>query len=177
VARDISKRQMGVALGDEMREQLEKAAQASDVSVAEEIRRRLTRTFAEDAKAATVDAATRDLQDKITDLAEEVQLETNAPWHANLVSFAAFRHGVILLLGRQKATAMADAPTTLGERPHQSIPGSDDPQEIGILLEMRVSESESPEHRRAWRQGLEKSNREIVALHERRARGENGNGK
>jgi hypothetical protein len=176
MARDISKRQMGVALGDEMRERLEKAAEASDVSVAEEIRRRVARTFAEDAKAAAVDAATRDLQDKIADLAEEVQLETNAPWHANLASFAAFRQGIVLLLGRRKAT-MSNVPTAFGERPHQSIPGTDDPQEIGILLEMRVSESESPEHRRTWRQGLEKSFQEIVALHGRRARGENGNGK
>jgi hypothetical protein len=168
-----------VALGDEMRQQLEKAAEASGASVAEEIRRRVARTFEEDAKAATIDEATRNLHGKIADLAEEVELETAGAWHAHPGSFAVFRRGVLWLLAQLKPegapTLFERVPPLPSPRPHQSDTRSD-PDEIGIMLASRVMEASSPEHRRRWRAAMEKDIQEIRAIHERRARGES-NGK
>jgi TraY domain len=162
--------QFKVALDESLRAGLEAAAARSGRSLTEEIRARL-----EGAAGESADPTTEDLRAKISALAEEVELETGTPWHAHQGSFAAFRQGILSALARFKAS-MPEGSPAFGERPHQSAPGND-PQEIGITLEARVSEASSPQHRRRWRASSEETFRQIRALHERRARGETDNGK
>jgi hypothetical protein len=161
--------QFKVALESNLRDALEAAAERSGRTVAAEIRARL-----EGAHGESADPVTRDLQVKIAALAEEVELETGAAWRAHLSSFAAFRQGVVRLLERRRAALPDDSPTTFGDRPHQTMSGS--PEEIGIVLEVRVSEEPSPENRRARRRSVENAWRELVAF-QRRKRGETNNGK
>ena len=161
--------QFKVALEPNLRDALEAAAARSGRTLAAEIRARL-----EGVAGKSGDPITQDLQAKIAALAEEVELETGAPWHAHLGSFASFEYGVAKLLGRRKE-AIQHSPTAFGDRPHQTMAGS--PEEIGHVLELRVSEERSPENRRAFRRSLENAWRELVALRQRRKRGETNNGK
>ena len=161
--------QFKVALEPNLRDSLEVAAARSGRTLAAEIRARL-----EGAVGEFADPVTRDLQTKIAALAEEVELETGAAWHAHLGSFAAFEYGVVKLLARRKE-AIQYSPTAFGDRPHQTMAGS--PEEIGHVLELRVSEERSPENRRSFRRSLENAWRELVAFQQRRKRGETNNGK
>jgi hypothetical protein len=162
--------QFKVALEPNLRDALEAAAARSGRTLAAEIRARL-----EGAVGESADPVTRDLQTKIAALAEEVELETGAPWHAHLGSFAAFRQGVVELLARRKAAIPDHSPTAFGDRPHQTMIGS--PEEIGTRLELRVSEEPSPENRRARRRWMENAWRELVAFQQRQKRGDTNNGK
>ena len=82
--------QFKVALEPNLRDTLEAAAARSGRTLAAEIRARL-----EGAGGESADPVTQDLQTKIAALAEEVELETGAAWHAHLGSFAAFDRALL----------------------------------------------------------------------------------
>jgi hypothetical protein len=77
MGRNPSKKQMGVGLPAELRERLEVASAGASHSLAEEIRRRVERTFKEDAG----DPVTRELIAGILNLAETIRLDLGAAWH------------------------------------------------------------------------------------------------
>jgi hypothetical protein len=162
--------QFKVALEPNLRDALEAAAVRSGRTLAAEIRGRL-----EGAAGESADPVTRDLEAKITALAEEVELETGAAWHAHLGSFAAFRQGIVELLAQRKSAIPDDSPTAFGDRPHQTMIGS--PEEIGARLALRVSEEPVPENRRARRRWMENAWRELAAFQQRRGQGDTNNGK
>jgi hypothetical protein len=68
--------QFKVSMPDVLREWLEKASTDSGKSIAEEIRERVTRSF-----AIRVDPETSDLIDFIVRLALQMEQETGSPWH------------------------------------------------------------------------------------------------
>jgi alkanesulfonate monooxygenase SsuD/methylene tetrahydromethanopterin reductase-like flavin-dependent oxidoreductase (luciferase family) len=86
MARRDVKRQMGVALSDDLREQLERAAEEAGHSIAEEIRVRIARTFQQEA----IDPVTRELLEGIINLAEIIRADLGAEWHAYSGNHAAF---------------------------------------------------------------------------------------
>jgi hypothetical protein len=162
--------QFKVALESNLRDALDAAAVRSGRTLAAEIRARL-----EGAHRESADPVTQDLQAQIAALAEEVELETGAAWHAHLGSFAAFAQGIVELLAQRKAAIPDGSPTAFGDRPHQTMIGS--PEEIGARLALRVSEEPLAENRRAHRRWMENAWRELVAFQQRREEGDTNNGK
>src|SRR5262245_14258787 len=98
MARGPSKRQMGVGLPDELRAQLEAAASAADQSLAEEIRQRVERSFAEDAR----DPVLRDLLDDVEQLVELVKFDVGEDWQSSAGAHAVFRSAVLALIDERK---------------------------------------------------------------------------
>jgi hypothetical protein len=90
------KKTMGVALPDDLRKQLEQAAQAAGWSIAEEIRWRVKRTFEEDA----LDPETRGLLAAIKRLADLVQIQTGHSWYRNLGALVVLQHAIFYRLSR-----------------------------------------------------------------------------
>jgi hypothetical protein len=90
MARREVKRQMGVALSDDLREQLERAADVAGHSIAEEIRVRLAHSFQQEA----IDPVTRELIEGIVNLAESNRVDMGAAWHASSGAHAAFSAAV-----------------------------------------------------------------------------------
>jgi hypothetical protein len=69
--------QLKITMPDDLRVKLDQASAKSSLSVAEEVRSRVERTFQEDA----ADPPTRELMDTVQKLAELVKLQTGRPWH------------------------------------------------------------------------------------------------
>src|SRR5262249_43125831 len=88
-----SKRQMGVSLPGDLRAQLEKASEAAGISLAEEIRQRVERTFKEDA-AMAADPITHELTTGIANLADTIRLDLATAWYAHSFSHDAFAAAV-----------------------------------------------------------------------------------
>jgi hypothetical protein len=129
MGRGPSKRQMGVGLPADLRAQLEAASTAAGHSVAEEIRRRVERTFKEDG----IDPVTRELRDDIVQLAELVRFDVAGDWHSDPVAHAAFRSAVLALIGERKPKGVqifGAARELFGA----GISQSDDPDTIGRAL-------------------------------------------
>lgn len=111
-------RQFPVALPDEVRERLEAAAKASERSLAEEIRRRLNKSF----EADTHDEQTRDLAYAVIWMAEELGRQTGRPWHSTRKSRSALAVAIehwLEISGPQESAAVSDLfgpddPPTLG---------------------------------------------------------------
>ena len=94
-------RQIAVALPPDLRERLEKAASASQHSIAMEIRQRLEQTFS----AESVDKATRELVFTIEDIAELVRTQTGRGWHGHHHAWWIFWHAINALLRRAEPLA------------------------------------------------------------------------
>src|SRR5262249_15593412 len=88
-------KQMGVALPDDLRAKLDAAAVESGISLAEEIRRRLERSFTQDANEKAQDPKTRELADDVMRLAEAITYQAKHEgdrswvWHSNAATHAA----------------------------------------------------------------------------------------
>jgi hypothetical protein len=135
VARGEVKRQMGVALSDDLRDRLEKSADAAGHSVGEEIRQRLERTFAEDDAR---DPETRKLISAIADLAIWVRIQTNRDWHSHPAANRVLRDAITTYLARLKPSG--EPVFAPGELPTVRLvaAGSDDPEAMGLALEALV---------------------------------------
>ncbi len=111
-------RQLAVALPEETRSHLEKAAAASGQSIAEEIRRRIDTTIASEA----IDPVTRELRDGLLNIAALLRSDFAADWHTSWWAHKAFVAAIIQRLAeyqppeRQSAAvnALFDPPETIG---------------------------------------------------------------
>jgi hypothetical protein len=83
--------QLKITMPDELRAQLDQASAKSSLSVAEEIRSRVERTFQEEA----ADPPTRELMDAVQKIAELVKLQTGRPWHEDDRAATLFHHAII----------------------------------------------------------------------------------
>jgi hypothetical protein len=160
MGRGPSKRQMGVALSDDLRRELETASVRAGHSIAEEIRRRLEWTL----DLEPVDEATREFVKALAILATEIELETGAAWHSHAGAHKAFRQGLLWLLDELKP----EADVTFGTRLHRANP-TDDPQIIGITaaLEIWTMRNGSRQDRESRRVKREHICRQILEMQQR----------
>src|SRR5579859_4871669 len=89
-------RQIPVALSADSRARLEEAAANAGHSLAEEIRRRLERTFVEDA----TDQPTRDLMLTFDDLNRLVAAQTGYSWYTHPGAWSVLRAAILARLDR-----------------------------------------------------------------------------
>ena len=92
---------MGVALPDDLREQLQQAADAAGHSVAAEIRLRLEQSFRDDG----IDPRTRLLMATINELAVLVKLQTSHHWFDHAAAGRVFRRMITARLARLKPSS------------------------------------------------------------------------
>lgn len=104
---------------------LRQAAERAGHSITEEVRQRLGTSFERDA-AATRDPKLAALQRRIGELAAQLQLDVDAPWHANAFAFVAFRAGVLCLLDEDQPEGEPTPPKGTGR-----MIGGDDPETLG----------------------------------------------
>jgi hypothetical protein len=92
--------QLKITMPDDLRAKLDQASADSSLSVAEEIRSRVERTFQED----SADPPTRELMDSVQELAELVKLQTGRSWHEDVraanILFEAIVHRFVRLYPR-----------------------------------------------------------------------------
>jgi hypothetical protein len=115
-------KQLKVSLPDDLRAQLDAAAAGSGQSLAQEIRRRLERTLAEDAAKHAIDPKTQRLADAVIGLAADVQEHAGVSWHGNSRANEALAEAVLTYLSalKQPPSAADDLfgpfdPKTLGQ--------------------------------------------------------------
>ena len=123
------KRQMGVALPDDLREQLQLAADAAGHSVAAEIRKRVEESFRSDG----INQPTRELANDVIELAQLVRLDVGANWNTDPGAHAAFKSAVGALIDEHKPEG---APVFGAVRDlfGAGISKSDDPDTLGRAL-------------------------------------------
>lgn len=127
---ETKQKQLPVSLTPHLRRELEAAAAKSGVSLGEEVRQRLFKSFADE----TVDARTRELADAVIGFAIGVKLETGREWHAHPAANRALRFAVTARLARLKPEG--DDMFKAGEMPNNRIiTSSEDPQVIGQTIE------------------------------------------
>jgi plasmid stability protein len=143
VRRGPPKKQMGVALDDELRAMLEASAAVKGHSLAAEIRQRLEQTFVDEG----IDPKTRELFAKIVELDRLLWAsQTNKlSWYRHAGAHRVFRNAIVALLARLRPPGEAVfAPGDLA--PHPLI-ASEDPETIGLGLEAVVSLRAVPSRR------------------------------
>jgi hypothetical protein len=77
--------------------ELQRGAGRAGHSAAEELRQRLAASFARDEEARR-DPKLAELRDDIGQLASQLELDTDGPWHSDPFAFVAFRAGILALL-------------------------------------------------------------------------------
>jgi hypothetical protein len=117
--RGESKKQMGVALPDYLRGKLAAASAAANVSIAEEIRRRLEMSFEVDAR----DDYTQGLVSAAIWIAGDITAQAGAYWHATQKGRQAVAAGIRLYIETMLPPVQAGA----GE----DLFGPDDPETLG----------------------------------------------
>ena len=120
MTRGDTKKQMGVALPDHLRGKLAAASAVANSSIAEEIRKRLETSFAND----EVDHQTRDLVAAAMSIAEEITAQSGADWHETQKGRQAVAAGV-----RHYLETMA--PPVLAGKAADDLFGPDDPETLG----------------------------------------------
>jgi|SRR5271165_256567 len=123
------RRQLGVALDDELRERLAAAAEAKGHSIAEEVRQRVQQTF--DAEA--FDRPTRDLMRAIGGFAVLVRLQTNHTWHSHPAANRVMRYAITARHARLQPKG--EAVFAPNELPASRLVASDDLEAMGLGLE------------------------------------------
>jgi hypothetical protein len=129
MAQGPRQKQMGVSLTEELRAQLSAASTARGHSIAEEIRQRLERTFAEDA----LDPVLRTFVADLIAVAELVRVDTGGGWSSDPASHAAFKAAVLALLTEHQP----NGPPIFGavrDLLGTNVLGSDDPETVGRTL-------------------------------------------
>jgi hypothetical protein len=119
MTRGDSKKQMGVALPDYLRGKLATVSAAADISIAEEIRRRLEMSFENDAR----DDQIRDLISAAIWIARDITAQVGADWHATQKGRQAVAAGIRLYIEAMLPSVQVDA----GE----DLFGPDDPETLG----------------------------------------------
>jgi hypothetical protein len=114
-----------------LRARLDAAIAKSGRSIADEIRTRVEQSLDHD----VADKSAREWADGIALMPAEIEKETGAVWHKHLGAWRAFRRAILERLARSKPGGTIK----FGARPHQTG-HSDDPEEIGIWVEMRLRE-------------------------------------
>jgi hypothetical protein len=120
---------MGVALPEALRAQLSSASAAGGRSVAEEIRQRLERSFAED----NLDPALRAFTADVIAIAELVRVDTGGSWNKDPAAHAAFRSALLALLSDYQpegAPVFGAVRDLLG----RGTLSQDDPETVGRAL-------------------------------------------
>jgi hypothetical protein len=127
---------MGVALSDYLRRKLAATSAAANVSVAEEIRRRLEMSFENDA----LDDQTQHLVSAAIWIAGDITLQAGAYWHATQKGRQAVAAGIRLYIETMLPPVQAGA----GEDPF----GPDDPETLGRAsarhYQRQVKQDEDP---------------------------------
>jgi hypothetical protein len=141
---ETKQKQLPVSLTPHLRRELEAAAAKSGVSLGEEVRQRLFKSFADE----TVDARTRELADAVIRFALGVKQETGRKWYAHPAANRALRFTVTARLARLRPKGEpAFAP---GELPaNRILTASDDPETIGTTIEAFDFKMESNESAKA----------------------------
>lgn len=106
-------------------ERLRKIGDKQGGGAGEEIRKRLEASFERDAAEAR-DPKLWALRELVADLAGQLELETDGPWHSNPFAFQAFRSGVMALLDQMQPEGKPTAPKGDGR-----LIGGDDPAVLG----------------------------------------------
>jgi hypothetical protein len=118
---------------EDVRAQVEAAANNAGHSIAEEIRRRLERTFRHDA----IDPKTCELTDAVALLAHLVKLQTGHTWFDHQAAASVLKHAIDTRLARVKGgdgKAVFD-PSELPSTENRYLAvQSDDPQVVGSIL-------------------------------------------
>jgi hypothetical protein len=115
------KRQMGVALSDELRQKLSTASEAGGRSIAEEIRRRVEQSFEADA----VDEATRELVEAVIWIADELNRQIRSSWALRRGGREALAHAI------QAWLEITAPPRRSGPVVASDLMGPDDPPTLG----------------------------------------------
>ena len=120
MVRGDTKKQMGVALPDDLRAELAAASAAANISIAEEIRRRLETSFENDAR----DYETRALVIFAIWIANDITAQTGAVWHATQKGRQAVAAGIRLYLETMMPPVVPGAAA-------DDLFGPDDPETLG----------------------------------------------
>lgn len=128
----MAKEQLKIGLDPKMRQRLEDAAKKAGVSLGEEVRQRLERSFDRD----DTDPVTRDLQDYVALLATMIRLQTNhIDWFKHPAAHRAFQFGITSRLARLKPEGEpVFGPDDLPKHWARLV-SSDNPEAIGQGLE------------------------------------------
>jgi hypothetical protein len=127
---ETKQKQLPISLTPHLRRELEAAAAKSGVSLGEEVRQRLFKSFADE----TVNTHTRELADAVIRFALDVKQETGREWYAHPAANRALRFAVTTRLARLKPEG--DDTFRADELPNNRIiTSSEDPQAIGQTLE------------------------------------------
>lgn len=127
---ETKQKQLPVSLTPHLRRELEAAAAKSGVSLGEEVRQRLFKSFADE----TVDARTRELADAVIGFAIDVKRETGREWHAHPAANRALRFAITARLARLKPEG--DDMFKADELPaNRMLTSSDDSETIGKMIE------------------------------------------
>jgi hypothetical protein len=120
MVRGETKKQMGVALSDDLRAELAAASAAANISIAEEIRRRLETSFEMDAQ----DEETQNLAFAAIWIANDITAQAGADWHATQKGRQAVAAGIRLYLETM-------APPVVAGTAADDLFGPDDPETLG----------------------------------------------
>jgi hypothetical protein len=141
-------KQLKVSLPDDLRAQLDLAAMAAGNSVAEEIRRRLERSFAQDA----VEEKTRELIDDVAALGDWLKRDKALPWYFNRASHETFAEAVQAYFEETRPPVKRDPPGA------SDLMWSDDPKTLGRAI---------ARHYLRFKTELRKSEQELREIHKR----------
>src|SRR6516164_9020888 len=119
-----------VALPDDLRTQLDAASKKSGESVAEEIRRRVEASFAQEALAKP----TRDLLDDMVTIAIETELEMGSAWHKDASTHFVFGEAILNRLERSRPKGPLVMPAD-ADRPHATVTPAGTKNDAKSLLE------------------------------------------
>lgn len=134
-----------VVLPSALRAELDAAAAASGLSLAAEIRERISRTLRQD----TVDRRTAEFASKVVWLAEQIKHDKDLDCHGHPRAFEAFAEAVNAALDRLKPAELTGAAADL-------FPwGDDDPKTLGRSIER---------HYERWAETMAKDERELKQL-------------
>jgi hypothetical protein len=134
--------QLKMVVPPALREALDAAAAKSGLSVAEEIRQRVWRTFRQDA----VDSHAAEFASKVAWLAEQITRDKGFNWYDHIKAFEAFAEAVNAALERRKPpehTGLSAATDLMW--------GNDDPKTLGRAVE-RHYERFAVEHAKTERE-------------------------
>jgi hypothetical protein len=169
VARGEVKRQIGVALSDDFRDRLEKAAEAAGHSIGEEIRQRLEQTFVQE----RIDPVTRELIEGILNIAELVAVDLGYPWHAGSGAHSALSAAIAQRIDGYKPQG-GDPRRVVSEIFGHGISG-EDAEAAGRTHERHDRRSHTYQHLQAAQDAQAKAARSRLARAARHMRKKDGN--
>jgi predicted DNA-binding protein len=163
------RQQYKITLGDELRARLNAASERSGRPVSEEIRARLEQSL----EGEVFDKPTLDFAAAVLDVAREVEIETEAPWHADAGAYRTLQRAIRMVLAKWRPAGVPDdtweevklAPYQ--ERPHASHP-TNDTNALGVWIAHDVLETPDRNDRARIRAAREQALKEIVKLEQNR---------